>query len=307
MELWHRGLHATPGTGNGALRLLRNVLAEAVKLELLPTNPAAGVKLHQLQKREEHLDAAEVRILLDAIEIEENLGWLPTPKRIGEAKKGVRGGKGKKDERGRGITSHAAGLLRLLVYTGARLREIMHARWSWVRWEDREIALPDSKTGARRIALSPPAIRTLEFLAKIRTAGSPWIIEGQVEGCAMVNASKPWLRVKARAVELYHARREKAKLPPVKTTPFDSLRLHGLRHTNASLAAGSGLSLLHVGAVLGHAQSRTTERYSHLRRNAALDTVDKIAELLEGPPGAVVEALHPEAKIDTPAKEEGSA
>jgi integrase len=42
------------------------------------------------------------------------------------------------------------------------------------------------------------------------------------------------------------------------------VRLHDLRHTYASFAAGGGLGLPIIGRLLGHAQAATAARYTHL-------------------------------------------
>ncbi len=43
-----------------------------------------------------------------------------------------------------------------------------------------------------------------------------------------------------------------------------NVRIHDLRHTYASILASSGLSLPVIGALLGHTQASTTQRYAHL-------------------------------------------
>jgi site-specific recombinase XerD len=41
-------------------------------------------------------------------------------------------------------------------------------------------------------------------------------------------------------------------------------RIHDLRHTFASILVNKGVSLQVAGKLLGHSDTRTTERYSHL-------------------------------------------
>jgi integrase len=53
--------------------------------------------------------------------------------------------------------------------------------------------------------------------------------------------------------------RTRAKIPDV--------RLHDLRHSYASVAASNGLTLPMIGALLGHTQAQTTQRYAHLLDN----------------------------------------
>ncbi len=294
---WRHTMRDTKAKANIGLRLLKAILAKAVEWDRIPSSPARAVKPYPLPPRETFLQPDEIAILFEAIWEEERLGQLPpeSPKKTKTGKKGRarqllrkavkrkgkskgRGGKGKKETESRGITPHAAALFRLLIYTGARLSEIMTARWSWVRWEEKELSLPDAKAGPRRVPLSGAAISELETLSNYRTAGNPFLIEGIRPGARLVNPQKPWGRIKTRAADLY---REKAELPETAETVFDSLRIHDLRHTAASLAAGAGLSLLHIGSALGHRQARTTERYSHLRRDAALQTAESIAAIIQ--------------------------
>ena len=47
----------------------------------------------------------------------------------------------------------AAAALRLLLFTGARLREILHLRWEHVDFDRGLLLLPDSKTGKKAIVL----------------------------------------------------------------------------------------------------------------------------------------------------------
>jgi integrase len=65
------------------------------------------------------------------------------------------------------------------------------------------------------------------------------------------------------------------------------VRLHDLRHSFASIAAGGGLSLPFIGALLGHSQPQTTARYSHLAADpvrAANEAVGRrIAAAMSGP------------------------
>jgi len=56
--------------------------------------------------------------------------------------------------------------------------------------------------------------------------------------------------------------REAAKLHDV--------RLHDLRHPHGSSAAGAGLSLHRIGALLGHRQPAATARYAHLAEDPVL-------------------------------------
>jgi integrase len=133
--------------------------------------------------------------------------------------------------------------IRLLALTGARLGEILSLRWADVNFEHNVLLLDDSKTGRKTIFLSKQAIEVLRGLSRI--SGNPFVIVGGRDGEHLKNLQKPWGRIRARA-------------------GLADVRLHDLRHSFASIAAASGLSLPVIGKLLGHTKSATTERYSHL-------------------------------------------
>lgn len=63
---------------------------------------------------------------------------------------------------------------------------------------------------------------------------------------------------------------------------FEDARLHDLRHSFATYAVTEGASLYLVGKVLGHKQTRTTERYAHVANNPVKAVADQTAERLAG-------------------------
>ena len=130
---------------------------------------------------------------------------------------------------------------KLLILTGCRLSEIQTLTWESVT--DGYVVLPDSKTGARRIPLAPEAEDVLAGIRRI--PGHPYVIAGDIPGMHVHTLQKPWRRIRIRA-----------DLPNV--------RIHDLRHTYASMAVSSGLSLPILAKLLGHSQIHTTQRYAHL-------------------------------------------
>jgi integrase len=145
--------------------------------------------------------------------------------------------------------------LSLLILTGARLREILTLRWEYVDLDDAILRLPDSKTGPKQIYLNEAAIKLLNAIP--RMVGNPHVIVGHKPGAHLVEIQKPWCRI-----------RTKAGLPGV--------RIHDLRHSFASTAAGMNMSLPMIGKLLGHTQAATTQRYAHL----AADPVRTASDLI---------------------------
>jgi integrase len=149
----------------------------------------------------------------------------------------------------------AVAAIGLLVLTGARLIEILTLRWEYVDLENEVLRLPDSKTGAKLIYLNAAAINLLRTMP--RMAGNPYVIAGKNSGARLINLQKPWRRI-----------RGKANLADV--------RMHDLRHSFASVAAGTGMSLPMIGKLLGHGQPATTARYAHL----AVDPIRAASNLI---------------------------
>ena len=65
------------------------------------------------------------------------------------------------------ISISAAAAIRLLLLTGARVGEILSARWEWIDWSRRVLRLPDSKTGAKEIFLNDQLLLVLTGLMMI--------------------------------------------------------------------------------------------------------------------------------------------
>src|SRR5207244_4167775 len=64
----------------------------------------------------------------------------------------------------------------------------------WIDWERGVARLPDSKTGAKNLHLSPPALALLRGLARV--PDNPHVLPGDRQGAAaFVGIQKPWQRI----------------------------------------------------------------------------------------------------------------
>jgi integrase len=152
------------------------------------------------------------------------------------------------------IGPYAAAGLRLALFTGARSGEIVSIQWEHIDWIRKQVRLPDSKTNTpRTIHLGDAAIEVLKTLPPV----GPFVIAGAKPGEAYKNLTRAW-----------GTAREYAGLQDV--------RLHDLRHSYASLAAGRGVSLQMIGKLLGHKVAATTLRYSHLARDQVASVNDEL-------------------------------
>jgi integrase len=93
--------------------------------------------------RERFLGLEELNRLGDAIREAETIGLPCAVDEDGPKTKHAP----KRENRRTIIGPHAAAALRLLLFTGARLREILHLKWEHVDLERGLLLLPDSKTG----------------------------------------------------------------------------------------------------------------------------------------------------------------
>ena len=152
------------------------------------------------------------------------------------------------------IGPHAAAGLRLALFTGARSGEVTALQWRHVYWDRRIAQLPDSKTNEpRTIHLSGAAIAVLRSVPRV----GKFVVAGAKDGEPLKNLTRAWIVTRAYA-------------------GLEDVRLHDLRHSYASLAAGRGVSLQMIGKLLGHKVAATTLRYAHLARDAAAAVNDEL-------------------------------
>jgi integrase len=240
IERLHQARRTTPTEANRALACLSAMFNIAERWGLRPdgSNPCRHVEKYPQRRRERFLSAEELARLGDAL-----AAYAGSP--------------------------YAIAAVKLLVFTGARLGEVLGLRWEWIDFERGEARLPESKTGAKTLHLPPPALAVLAELPRLD--GNPHVIVGGKGGAALVNLEKPWRAIRAAA-------------------GLDDVRLHDLRHAFASVAASSGLGLPIIGKILGHSQPATTARYAHLASDpvkaAAATVAGKIAAAMAGGPAA---------------------
>lgn len=234
-----------PGAANRTLTLLSTMMKFAERWDFRPkgSNPVIGVTRFAEEPKERFLNAEEFKRLGDILEEQERNGHeLPS----------------------------AIAAIRLLILTGARLSEVLTLKWSHVQLERARLRLPDSKTGAKNIALPKSAV---ELLASVpRLEGNPYVIVGGRDGKHLVDLQRPWQRIRAAA-------------------KLDDVRIHDLRHSFASLAIQNGVSLSVIGSLLGHRSTETTKRYAHFADDYLQAESEKIGKLLVGAlgPGATGE------------------
>lgn len=234
----HQSLKATPYQANRTLGILSVMftIAHTWGVRTDGMNPCWKVKRYKEEKRERYLAPDELA-------------------RLGKV---LRESNSERE---------AVNCIRLLLLTGCRLSEIQKLKWEHVDLNAGVLRLPDSKTGAKLVAIGKAAIDVFKSIGRVK--GNPYVITGQVEGQHLSDMQRPWRRLRKRA-------------------GLDDLRIHDLRHSFASDALQLGEDLPMIGKLLGHTQVQTTARYAHLKtdpiRAAADKVADAIASALAQPP-----------------------
>ncbi len=200
-------------------------------------NPTIGILAFREVRRERFLTTDELQRLGTTLREAETTG-LPWNT---DATKGTTKHLPEPEKRLVVFSPYVIAAIRLLLFTGCRLREILHLRWNEIEFERGVLFLPDSKTGRRTVVLNAPALAVLSELKRIGT----YVILGEKSNRPRSDLNRPWGRITA------HAKLER-------------LRIHDLRHSFASIGASGGLGLPIVGKLLGHEAPATTARYAHI-------------------------------------------
>jgi integrase len=256
-----------PYAANRAAAVWSKAFAWAAGVGLIPAghNPVKGIKKYREQGRERFLTTEELARLGDRLREGETVGL---PYSVDETKPTAKHAP-KVDHRRVKLDRFATAAIRLLILTGARLREILHTKWEQIDIERGLIFLADSKTGKKPLYLSAAAQEVLADIPRIE--GNPHVIAGAKDGAPRSDLKKPWAAV-SRAAGL------------------DGVRIHDLRHSFASFGAGASLGLPIIGKLLGHSQPATTARYAHLDTDPMRRAANTIGATISAAMGGHTEA-----------------
>jgi integrase len=246
VDALHRSiLSSAPYRANRTMAVISKMFSLAIRWEMRADNPAIGIERAPEERRERFLTPAEIAKLSEVM--------AAHPER------------------------QSANAVRLLLLTGARRNEVLSARWShfdlaagvWVK------PAASTKQGKpHRVPLSAAALTLLlemkasadrENARRVRDkAGPPEIhLFPGANGNPQADLKRFWASIcnKAR---------------------IEGVRVHDLRHTHASILASLGLSLPIIGALLGHTQASTTQRYAHLMDDPLRAATERLGEIVTG-------------------------
>ncbi len=269
VERLHRDVAAgAPYQANRTIAVLSKMLSLAVKWDLRQDNPARGIEREPEEKRERFLTPAEIGKLGEVL--------AKHPERT------------------------SCNAIRLLLLTGARKGELLSATWSQLDLDRGVWTKPAASTKQakdHRIPLSAPALALLTEMQADADAGCPYVFPGKVTRDAagrqawapLTEIKRVWLAVCIKAGLAEQVPQVDAAGKVVKgadgkpaTVWQATARVHDLRHTYASVLASSGLSLPIIGALLGHTQQATTQRYAHLLDDPLRAATERVGAVVTG-------------------------
>jgi site-specific recombinase, phage integrase family len=167
-------------------------------------------------------------------------------------------------------------LFRLLAFTGARKGEVLALEWA--DWTDNtldinkavtrgfggeEIGPTKNASSKRLISLDP---KTIELLKKWQAENpdNKYIFQGEEEKPMPSSLPRKWL------------------LQILKGQKLRPIKIHGFRHTHASLCFEAGMTLKQVQHRLGHSDLKTTMNiYTHITKQAKDDIGERFANYID--------------------------
>ena len=146
-----------------------------------------------------------------------------------------------------GCTPHFQAAIWAALLTGARRGELLHIRAEDIATDT--ISLPSShtKTLRRRVIPIIPALR-------------PWLAYFPLP-MSEDGLKSAWRRARTRA-------------------DMEHVNFHDLRHSCASILLGLGVDLYTIGAILGHTNTQTTQRYAHMQVDQQRAALNKLSHLV---------------------------
>ena len=151
-----------------------------------------------------------------------------------------------------------------LLSTGAWLNEALSAKWADFSRATKVWRRPASVSKSRKVRVVPLNDSVLYVLAQLDTEGEfENLFINRQTGKPYTTIMKVWSRLRA-----------KAGLP--------HFRIHNLRHQYASFLVNAGFSLYCVHQILGHADSASSARYSHLSTKSLQDAANNASIMIRG-------------------------
>ncbi|MBG6206375.1 integrase [Labrenzia sp. EL_126] len=239
----HKALASIPRQANLVLSVLSKALTLAEVWGMRPehSNPVRLVKRYKEVERERFLSAEELSRLGTSLEEAETAGlpWV-----IKAKDSNAKHLPPDPEKRRTSVNAMALAAIRLLLFTGARLSEVLELQWEHIDLKEGTIALPARKGDGRKA--HPVSSGALSVLSNLpRNKKSPFVLprandpKRHISKEVLENA---WQRVRAHA-------------------KLEDVRLHDLRHTVGTFASQAGSNAFMISHLLRHKNVTITNRY----------------------------------------------
>lgn len=274
---------------NRCRALLKAIFNSALRHGIIEKNPANGTQANPEEGRENFLKSNEIAAVLESL-----------------------------DEIQGSVQQQSARALKLLIFTGSRRSEVLHARWCDFDLEAGKWTKPSAHTKQKKVShiyLSGPAVELLTEMKAEALAGAAARNEPIQELLFPAprglvgpqrELKKTWDSIRCMAtVRLWEQEKDtfqgklvrrlsesfkrRPTLEEVRAAAakhklpagLTEVRTHDLRHSFASLLAAQNVDLLTIGKLLGHTQIKTTYRYAHLVDQSVKDAANKVGDALK--------------------------
>ncbi len=232
---------ATPIQANRVVALLSKMFTLSIRWQYRTSNPVQGIERNQENRRKTYLKGDQMCRLTQALSDYPYIQKV----RVSRAESLETGQKWKTIRRDKPLKQReqSCNVIRLLILTGARKGETLAARWDQIDFDAGTWTKPGATTKQKTDHTVPLSAPALALLSKMPRNGD-YVFPGR-DGGPQTDVKNTWASIQ-------------------KMADIKNIRIHDLRHSYASQLASAGLSLPIIGALLGHTQAQTTQRYSHL-------------------------------------------
>ncbi|OYY80628.1 MAG: integrase, partial [Methylophilales bacterium 16-45-9] len=220
-----------PATVNHHIKLIRRMLNLAVEWEMIEKNPVSRISmLAEMNQKDRFISEEELARLVQVL----------------------------KTDSCRSVCL----IILLLLSTGARLNEVLTAKWDQIDKETRLWHIPAAVAKSKRSRAIPLNDSALDVINQLQS-------EHKFDHLFInLKTNKPFVNIH----KVWDKLRTKAQLP--------EMRIHDAKHFFCSALASSGRTLFEIQILAGHVDPRTTLRYSaisskvlHSASNTASDMI----------------------------------
>lgn len=257
VERLHKDMKPTPYAANRVLALISVLFTYAIEADWVMTNPCAKVERFPEDQRNRYLSQEEIARFSAALDAYAD--------------------------------QQAADVLRLLLLTGARLSEVLKADWSQFDLQRRVWGKLSHHVKSKKQTETPLVAPAVELLTRMHAASGhsrrALLFPGRDGSKARVTIRRPWIQALKAAglvevVEVQGKRKMRDGQLRILKRYEPLVRIHDLRHSFVSHLVLNGVPLKTAGALVGHTQVATTNRYANLTNDDLREAADKFTNVL---------------------------